>query len=615
MKFHGRKEEGFTPVREISFPRTRLERRGRTLKRVRRKLCSAGPQRTERGEGRGLAKHLKWAAFAGNELPTAAAIPAEAAIPLAHLRWRGVSSRDSDAPPPHAPTPRRTREHPPTLLPIPGPHGLLLAAAPPPASVQPQLQTPARQLRTMSGRGFGHGIRPLRAQRKPGPWGAPSGAMADQRPGPWGLAAASTLPSAIAPVEEEELEQREQNSRIQKLKKTGLEVVLKVHEDSPPKTPYSDLSTNLPLNCSLLQTKLEEEEEATSEPGGRPKGAYQKDSERDSDSDLEREVPLGPYDLTGRSQYLSACEAFGVVPISYFLHHMHDPELTLMHRGLGPQGARALASALMSNTSILKLNLSDNWLNEEGAAAIAGMLKENCFIADLDLSDNKLGVKGAKALCAALKENASVRRLRMSGSDLGTQAAKDIADALMVNTKVELLDLSHNLLDEKAGEKLGPALAENVCIKELNLSWNHLRSSGAVIFARGVGANIYLKVLDLSYNGFGDQGAAAMGEALKVNSVLEELNISNNRISLPGALRFSSGLRENRSLRILSMGRNPMRSEGCLGLLRAVQMNPDSGLEVLDFSDIHLNKDFDDLACSMKEGFPRLCIRHGSPTT
>ncbi|XP_074062667.1 leucine-rich repeat-containing protein 74B isoform X3 [Macrotis lagotis] len=362
------------------------------------------------------------------------------------------------------------------------------------------------QPREMSGEGsLGHGIRQLRVggERKPGPGGDPSDATA-----------APTLPPRSARGKGKEQAKQPGGPSSGQME---LQVVL----EKVPEIQFSDATMNIPLQNPLLPDK----EYNTTEEGDQPEGAHEMESEGDSGSDQEREESTGPCDLAGRAQYLAACKAYGVVPISYFLHHMHDSELTLMHRGLGPQGARALASALMTNTSITKLNLSDNWLNEEGAAAIAGMLKENCFITDLDLSDNKVGAKGAKPLCAALKVNTSVRRLRISGSELGTQAAKDIAEALMVNTKVELLDLSHNLLDEEAGEKLGPALAENIGIKELNLSWNHLRGSGAVIFTQGLGANTYLKVLDLSYNGFCDQGAAAMGEALKVNNVLEELNI------------------------------------------------------------------------------------------
>jgi len=38
------------------------------------------------------------------------------------------------------------------------------------------------------------------------------------------------------------------------------------------------------------------------------------------------------------------------------------------------QGAKALALSLMANTSVVSLDLADNWLLGEGEAAIAEML-------------------------------------------------------------------------------------------------------------------------------------------------------------------------------------------------------------------------------------------------
>uniref|UniRef100_A0A8C9BWG3 Leucine rich repeat containing 74B n=1 Tax=Phocoena sinus TaxID=42100 RepID=A0A8C9BWG3_PHOSS len=57
------------------------------------------------------------------------------------------------------------------------------------------------------------------------------------------------------------------------------------------------------------------------------------------------------------------------------------------------------------------------------------------------------------------------------------------------------------------------------------------------------------------------------------------------------------------------VSRNPMRSEGCFGVLRSVQANPLSALELLDFSDIHVNREFDDLTSSVKVILPGLYIK------
>uniref|UniRef100_A0A8D0CH93 Uncharacterized protein n=1 Tax=Scleropages formosus TaxID=113540 RepID=A0A8D0CH93_SCLFO len=105
-------------------------------------------------------------------------------------------------------------------------------------------------------------------------------------------------------------------------------------------------------------------------------------SDEDYDTDLELEDVQKSYDPSGQECYKSACKGFGVVPVSYFLRHMHASELTMMHHGLGPQvrGTRALAVPLVTNTSILKLNLRDNWMEGTGGVAMAEMLRENCYI-------------------------------------------------------------------------------------------------------------------------------------------------------------------------------------------------------------------------------------------
>ncbi|KAM4808664.1 leucine-rich repeat-containing protein 74B [Rhinophrynus dorsalis] len=337
----------------------------------------------------------------------------------------------------------------------------------------------------------------------------------------------------------------------------------------------------------------------------------EKGEEDDWDTDLELEESKDTYDPTGKARYLSACQFYGVVPVSYFLRHMQDSELVMRHHGLGSQATKALAVSLVTNTKIVSLNLSDNWLGGDGAAAIAEMLKENCYISELHLSDNKLGLKGAKALSHMLVENTTLQKVNLSGSEFNDQAAEHVSEALMNNQKLESLDLSHNMFGDGSGELFGTAIAENIGMLDLNLSWNYFRGRGAVAIAKGLGANIFLKVLDISYNGFANDGAGALGEALKVNNVLEELNISNNRISLQGAIRFALCLKENKTLRVLKMSRNPMQSEGCFGVLKAIQANSESAMESLDFSDIVVNKEFDELYNTMKEAMPNLSVKHG----
>uniref|UniRef100_A0A8C5W3J9 Leucine rich repeat containing 74B n=1 Tax=Microcebus murinus TaxID=30608 RepID=A0A8C5W3J9_MICMU len=324
--------------------------------------------------------------------------------------------------------------------------------------------------------------------------------------------------------------------------------------------------------CARCEEREELEEEAAVA-AGRPAGVSETEeaSHPDSDSDLETEGALGE---PGRNTlYL------GVVLISCFLRQGSALELNLRHCGLGPQGARDLASSLASNPCIKRLDLRDNGLCGAGAEALAVALSKSSSTCDVDLSENQLGAAEAQALCVTLVGNPA-------------QAARHLAELLPAHTGMEPLDLS----------------CDQSLVSEGGI-WNHLQGPGAVAFARGLEANIFLKVLDISYNGFGDPGASAVGEALKANNVLEELNMSNNRISVVGALSLGLGLQVNRTLRVLVVSRNPMGSEGCSGLLKSVRDNPAPALELLH---TQVNTEFDDLASSVKVVLPGLCIKTGA---
>ncbi|KAK3539185.1 hypothetical protein QTP86_028803 [Hemibagrus guttatus] len=232
----------------------------------------------------------------------------------------------------------------------------------------------------------------------------------------------------------------------------------------------------------------DEEEEEKEEEGGSEAVDGQEGAragftaDEDYDTELEPEVVLilsdiknnheyfadqpASYDPTGKARYLEVCKMFDVVPVSYFLRNVHSPELTMMHHGLGPQGTKALAVPLVTNTSILKLNLRDNGMEGEGGAAIADMLKENLYITEIDLSENRLGECGIKALASMLLENTSLISLNLSGNHLDERAAKHLAPALTKNQHLQHLDLSHNRLGETAAPQLSRHVLEFFPVNE-----------------------------------------------------------------------------------------------------------------------------------------------------
>ncbi|XP_028513893.1 leucine-rich repeat-containing protein 74B isoform X1 [Exaiptasia diaphana] len=318
-------------------------------------------------------------------------------------------------------------------------------------------------------------------------------------------------------------------------------------------------------------------------------------SDDEYDTDLEAEVPHEDYDPTGKNVYLSCCKSLDVTPVSYFIRHIRDPKVKLRHRGLGPKGTKAMAIALVLNTSITSLDLHDNALEPDGGTYIADMLKENCFVQELDISSNNIGNKGCQAICEMLQVNTNLQKLDLSDNKLTDKESQYIADAMRGNEKLLWLDLSNNRFSENSGENLGLGIVSNDSLEYLNLSWNHIRKKGAIQISHGIRSNCTLKTINLSYNGFTDDGALALGEAIKFNNTLIELDISNNRITNLGAMCLSKGIESNNTLEVLKIGYNPIQSDGLASIVNASLSYCDSALATLYCQDIYLDKNFHDL--------------------
>jgi hypothetical protein len=102
----------------------------------------------------------------------------------------------------------------------------------------------------------------------------------------------------------------------------------------------------------------------------------------------------------------------------------NDPgltELNLDDKGVGPQGALALAEALKTNTALVKLNLSCNHgMGNGGAAALGAALQSNSTLRELYLRGNDLDDAGAAPVFA---HGAHLRALTLEGNRLATVPA------------------------------------------------------------------------------------------------------------------------------------------------------------------------------------------------
>uniref|UniRef100_A0A8C3RLW8 Leucine rich repeat containing 74A n=1 Tax=Chelydra serpentina TaxID=8475 RepID=A0A8C3RLW8_CHESE len=281
--------------------------------------------------------------------------------------------------------------------------------------------------------------------------------------------------------------------------------------------------------------------------------------------------------MKGAELYLEACKLVGVVPVSYFIRNIEEPYMNLNHHGLGPKGAKAIAIALVSNTTITHLELEDNWILAEGVTCLVQMLRENCYVQEL--------VSNFPPSSNTLEH----------GNNFREETAQYFTEALLGNYRVKELDLSHNEFSEKGGEHLGQMLG--------NSTHYFHRASWAV--------NGTLKILDLSWNGFGNEGALALGEALKLNNILVQLDISSNHINNEGAGKLARGLEVNGNLKILKMSHNPLTVEGAIALVTSIRKNSKSKMEEINISNVLVNGSFLKLLDVVCQVHPELDVIYG----
>ncbi|XP_058148976.1 leucine-rich repeat-containing protein 74A [Dasypus novemcinctus] len=319
----------------------------------------------------------------------------------------------------------------------------------------------------------------------------------------------------------------------------------------------------------------------------------EKPARENSETDLEIEDTEKFFTTGQKELYLEACKLMGVVPVSYFIRNMEEANMNLNHHGLGPKGTKAIAIALVSNTTISSLELEDNCIMEEGILSLVEMLQENYYLQEMNISGNNLGLEGARIISEFLRRNtSSLWNLQLSGNNFKEDSAELFCQALSSNYRIKKLDLSHNQFSDKGGEQLGQMLALNVGLQVLDLSWNHFHIQGTVALCNGLRTNVTLQKLDLSMNGLGNEGALALGEVLRLNSSLTYLNISSNDISNEGAARISRGLEYNEHLQVLKLFLNPLNMEGATVLITSIKKNPKSRLEELDISNVLVSEAF-----------------------
>ncbi|KNC97964.1 uncharacterized protein SPPG_06952 [Spizellomyces punctatus DAOM BR117] len=302
--------------------------------------------------------------------------------------------------------------------------------------------------------------------------------------------------------------------------------------------------------------------------------------------------------------YTAACIALGIVPVSFIIDRLKGEEIVMPHHGLGPKGAHALAQVLEGNTTLKRIDLTNNWI-ESGGAYLGRSLQINRALVYLNLTGNRLGYEGSHEIAEMLQFNASLKTLILKDNKLGDREAQLFSEGLRQNSCLQVLDLSYNEIGDIGAIALGVGLVGNDALKELNLGWNQIRHRGIAGLLNGLKDNLILTHLNLESNGLGENGAAVASFLLK-NNAIQVLNLRRTRCGDGAIGTIGKAIEQNYSLKEFDCSDNLWTDQGAQLLFKGL-MNS-SSMRKLYMQNIKLTKDIRVKIDELKAEKPELAI-------
>ena len=116
--------------------------------------------------------------------------------------------------------------------------------------------------------------------------------------------------------------------------------------------------------------------------------------------------------------------------------------IDLTGNGIGPEGARALASWLNVSTKLRAIELRGNPLGDEGVSELAYGMGNSLTLTALGLIQTGASNDGAASLAASLRKTTTLEALELSYNYIGESGAKALADAVISNDMLRLTRFS-----------------------------------------------------------------------------------------------------------------------------------------------------------------------------
>ena len=187
-----------------------------------------------------------------------------------------------------------------------------------------------------------------------------------------------------------------------------------------------------------------------------------------------------------------------------------------------------LVTVLLCNTELKEFDLSCNSLFIPDSINILQGMKNVSNLVAINLSHTYITDEAADELATVLLHNTSLQKIDLSYNDLSTSDAMKIFKGMKNISRLEIINISHNMITDEAADELATVLSHNNDLEIFDVSSNCFSSKGCIKIMNGMSNTLYLKKIDISCNQITHKAADSIATFLSHSSILEELILSHN---------------------------------------------------------------------------------------
>jgi Ran GTPase-activating protein (RanGAP) involved in mRNA processing and transport len=229
-------------------------------------------------------------------------------------------------------------------------------------------------------------------------------------------------------------------------------------------------------------------------------------------------------------------------------------------------GCAEIGRAIMRNSNLVSLNLSNGNIGNDGAKCISEGLFINRSVTAIDVSRNNIGDDGIKFLCAALQVNPVLKIVRIGGNKHVTDTSIDYLQRVLVhNDDVEEVSLLNSSKVDPTNIKRVDFVTmlnrKHLGMKRLLRSSKELLSSEVDCSSAAAQGRVFDSV-----------ACEVLCDALRENKFVTRVNLSDNQLDTAAANAIAAMLVDNRTLTSLNLSKNPI-GNGSLAIADSLEVN------------------------------------------